>query len=69
MTKMGPNDARHIIWVLGESFFLLSSYYLILTISLLYLYELFTEYAKGRELECPEQPKQAHTTHDVSFGP
>ena len=32
MTKTGPNDVRCIIWVLGESFFLLSSYYLILTI-------------------------------------
>ena len=26
MMKMGPNDARHVVWVLGEFFFLLSCF-------------------------------------------
>ena len=36
MTKKGPNDVFHVIWAIGEVFFL-SSYYLILMIILMYL--------------------------------
>ena len=40
MTKMGPNDARHVVWAIGTSFlflmFLYTNYFYILTISILF---------------------------------
>ena len=60
----GPNDARHVVWALGEPFFSFSLYYLILIDFLLYLYVTSTIYAKKRGLEGWERqngPKQCQT--------
>ena len=49
-TKTGPYNTSHIVWALGESFFILfntNNFYIVSK-------NLFTEYAKGRGLECPE---------------
>ena len=63
-----PNNARHIIWALGE-FFFFPSYYFILTNVLLYLYVLYMTYAKGRGLEGPEGLKLAQTMCLMLSGP
>ena len=46
-TKMGPNDARRVIWTLGEYFLFFSSLFLILTKVLLYLHDLMMKYETG----------------------
>ena len=36
-TKTGPNDARHVVWAIGDFFFIFLRFFLILTNVLLYI--------------------------------
>ena len=54
-TKMGPNDARIIVWAVSKFFIIFFHVLLILTILLIFL-------------RVWQWRKQAQTTPDVSFG-
>ena len=58
MMKMGPNNARHIIWALGEVFYILNHVFL-LTYILLYIQLLFTKQAIGRATMMETSPNDA----------
>ena len=58
MTKMGPNNARCVIWALSEFFYILNRVFLILTYILLYIQLLSTKQAIGRAVMTKMRPKR-----------
>ena len=46
-TKTGPNDARRVVWALGEYFIILLSFFLMLTKDLLYVLVPIMKYVTG----------------------
>src|ERR1700678_1818896 len=72
ITKMGPNDARHVIWALGTMFFILKFFraiLYILTNQFLFYLVCFSVLQDGKGSDGRRSQKRAQTTPDTSFGP
>ena len=67
MMKTGPNDSRHVVWVIGM-FFFLSSLFSLLTNILLHIQVLIYDICKRKEMRTLRRQKWAQMMPDALFG-
>ena len=67
MTKMGPDDARHIVWALDEFFF----FFVLFATNKIFIAYISANLQNMQQRSNGgwQQPKWAQTMHLASFGP